>query len=194
MPALGPRFRDALAYAAEVHADQRRKGNDVPYVAHLLAVASTVIEAGGSEDQAVAALLHDTLEDHPDKVNRAGLSARFGEEVARIVVACSDTEVEPKPPWHERKQAYLARLPHEDDAVLLVSLADKLHNATALRRDLEREGPATLHRFHAGAEDQLWYHRSLAAVFTERLTEEPVAGLVREYVVTVDRIAALVTP
>lgn len=194
---LGDRFRQALDFAAEVHADQRRKGGEIPYLGHLLAVAATVIEAGGSEDTVIAALLHDTLEDHPDRVSAGDLAERFGPEVARIVGACSDTTVHPKPPWRARKEAYLARLGTEDEAVLLVSLADKLHNVTALRRDLEAHGAPTWQRFNAGPAEQLWYYQSLLAVFRNRLAGTDRRGLVHELadqVAHVERLAGAATP
>jgi (p)ppGpp synthase/HD superfamily hydrolase len=190
-PRLGPRFREALLLAADAHQAQRRKGTDIPYVSHLLAVAALVLEAGGDEDQAIAALLHDGLEDQPDHVSRRLLTDRFGSEVTRIVVACSDTEQQPKPPWRPRKEAYLAHLKEQDDRVLLVSLADKLHNATSLRRDLECEGASVWRRFNAGPADQLWYHASLAAVFLDRLGAGPAGPLARDYVTTVERITEL---
>jgi (p)ppGpp synthase/HD superfamily hydrolase len=190
-PRLGPRFRAALVLAADAHGAQLRKGSDIPYVSHLLAAAALVLEGGGDEDQAVAALLHDGLEDQPEHVSRQLLTERFGAEVTRIVVACSDTEQQPKPPWRPRKEAYLAHLNEQDDRVLLVSLADKLHNATSLRRDLENAGASVWHRFNAGPADQLWYHASLAAVFLDRLGVGPAGPLAREYAATVERITEL---
>ncbi|HEX9258498.1 MAG TPA: HD domain-containing protein [Acidimicrobiales bacterium] len=177
---LSERFRGALDVAAWAHEDQLRKSTNIPYVGHLLAVCALVVEAGGDEDQAIAALLHDTLEDQPHKVNEELLRERFGAEVARIVVACTDTTEVPKPPWRPRKEAYLATLGHHDERVLLVSLADKLHNATALRRDLEAHGASVWDRFNAGAPQQLWYLRSLLAIYEQHLQSGPPAALVRE--------------
>ncbi len=177
MTTLGPRFVAAVALANDVHRGQVRKaaaggGGTTPYVAHLLAVAALVLEAQGSEDEAIAALLHDALEDHPDRITAAGLAAELGSEVARIVVACSDVVGQPdpqhKPPWRARKEAYLARLEEADPSVLRVSLADKLHNATSLRRELERCGAAAWSAFKAGRNEQLWYHEALVALFQRR--------------------------
>jgi (p)ppGpp synthase/HD superfamily hydrolase len=190
---LGPRFDAALDLATVLHADQRRKGTDIPYVSHLLAVAAIVLEAGGDEDQTVAALLHDSVEDQPNRITVEALAEQFGPEVARIVEACSDTREAPKPPWKPRKEAYLVHLEHADHHVLTVSLADKLHNATCLRRDVERHGPAYLDRFNAGPADQLWYYRSLADVFERRLTGTPSEPFVADLREQVDRLTDLVT-
>jgi (p)ppGpp synthase/HD superfamily hydrolase len=189
---LGSRFDAALGLAADLHADQRRKGTDIPYVSHLLAVAAIVLEAGGDEDQVVAALLHDSVEDQPTRISIDALAEQFGPEVARIVEACSDTQEDPKPPWRPRKEAYLAHLEHADHHVLTVSLADKLHNATSLRRDVERHGPTYLDRFNAGPEDQVWYYRSLVDVFERRLSGTPTEGFVADLRDQVDRLADMV--
>ena len=165
---LGARFRAALALAAELHAGQLRKGTDIPYAGHLLAVAATVIEDGGSEDQAIAALLHDAAEDQGGEQVLAAIRARFGEAVAGIVAECSDTFASPKPPWRERKQAYVAHLHTASEGAIRVSLADKLHNARAIVRDLSLSGPALWERFSAGREEQLWYYGELAAAFEAR--------------------------
>jgi len=174
----------------EAHDGQVRKGTTVPYAAHLLGVAALVLEAGGTEDEAISALLHDVLEDHPDRATPSGLAERFGPEVARIVVACSDTvgsDPENKPPWKARKSAYLAGLADADAAVLLVSLADKLYNATALLRAVRLDGLLAYARFRAGPADQLWYHESLVATFRQRCP----GPLTEEYAATVSRIRSL---
>src|SRR5919198_6077156 len=153
MTTLSSRFGEAAEYAIEVHRGQVRKGNDVPYVAHLFAVASMVLEDGADEDVAIAALLHDAAEDQGGEGRLRDIRDRFGGRVAQIVEACSDTLASPKPPWKERKEAYLKRLANEDDrGVLLVSLADKLHNARSLLRDLNTLGDsdALWNRVHAG--------------------------------------------
>lgn len=168
-PRLGERFTEALGYAAELHHDQVRKGSGTPYVSHLLAAASLVLEHGGSEDQAIAALLHDALEDQSDRTSAEELAKRYGPEVTRIVVACSDATSGDKPPWQERKERYLAHLEATDEAVLLVSCADKLHNARSILRDLRQDGPALWDRFTADVAGQRWYYGSLADVFARRL-------------------------
>lgn len=177
MTDLGPRFDEALGYASRAHSGQRRKGSGVPYVAHLLGVTALVLEAGGDETEAIAALLHDVAEDQGGEERLAEVREEFGDRVAEVVRACSDTVVRPKPPWHERKPAYAEHLRETDDpSVLLVSLADKLHNTRAILADLRRDGPAIWERFSAPRDDQLWYYRTLADTYLERcpgpLTDE----------------------
>src|SRR3954453_14188516 len=142
------RLAQALATAQRLHGAQKRKGTDIPYVAHLIAVAGLVLEGGGDEDAAVAALLHDAVEDAGGPPTLAAIRAQFGEHVADVVAACSDTDEEPKPPWRARKQAYLDHLRSDDlpDGALLVSLADKLHNARAIGADLRAHGAALWRR------------------------------------------------
>jgi (p)ppGpp synthase/HD superfamily hydrolase len=178
MPSLlSPRFEDALIYATRLHATQTRKGSGVPYISHLLAVAGLVLEAGGDEDHAIAALLHDAAEDQGGLATLAAIRMRFGDAVADIVAACSDTFEEPKPPWHARKRAYLDHLRDAPPAVRLVSCADKLHNARAIAADYRHHGEALWQRFNAGPDDILWYYRELSAIFTARGPERLAAEL-----------------
>jgi (p)ppGpp synthase/HD superfamily hydrolase len=165
---LGTRFEDALAYATRLHAPQYRKGTRIPYVSHLLAVASLVLEAGGDEDEAIAALLHDGPEDQGGIATLTEIRARFGDRVAAIVAACSDTFEAEKPAWQARKQAYLDHLSEAAPSVLLVSCADKLHNARAILADYRRHGEVLWERFNGGRDDVLWYYRELARTFGER--------------------------
>ncbi len=167
-PTPWSRLSAAIAYALDAHAGQRRKGTDIPYVSHLLAVASLVLEAGGDEELAMAGMLHDAIED-VGAAQEAMIEARFGSRVARIVRACTDADTLPKPPWLERKQQYLAHLEAADADVLLVSCADKLHNARAIVTDLRSHGAAMFSRFNAGQAGTLWYYGALAAVFEARL-------------------------
>jgi (p)ppGpp synthase/HD superfamily hydrolase len=153
-----------------------RKGTSTPYVAHLLAVAATVLEYGGDEDLAIAALLHDSVEDQGGKARLEDVRNRFGERVGRIVEACSDSladtaKGERKADWRARKKAYLEHLREADEDILRVSLADKVHNARAILRDLRKPevGGKIWTRFSAPKELTLWYYRSLANVFCERL-------------------------
>ncbi len=169
MCTLSARYGDALSYAHHLHREQLRKGGSIPYVSHLLAVSSLVLEAAGDEDQAIAALLHDALEDQGDKTSFDEIERRFGSRVAGIVRACSDTEVVPKPPWCQRKQEYLTRLETEQEDALLVSLADKLHNARATLSDLRADGSGVWSRFNVGEEDQEWYYGELVCFFKRRL-------------------------
>ena len=179
---LTERFGRAVSYALDVHATQPRKGTDVPYVAHLLGVASLVLEDGGDEDEAIAALLHDAVEDQGGQATLERIRELFGERVARIVAACSDTDVTPKPPWRARKEAYVAHLRDPDlpAGALRVSLADKLHNARAMLFDL-RAGHDVFARFSAGRAEQHWYYDALAATFAD-LTESPMVAELRRVV------------
>jgi len=163
--ALTARFERALTFAAQLHADQVRKGTDIPYIAHLLGVASLVLEYGGGEDEAIAALLHDAVEDQGGPATRARIQALFGRTVADIVDGCTDTDETPKPPWRARKEAYLAHLPTAAPAVLLVSAADKLYNATSILRAYRDVGADVWSRFSAGRGEQLWYYRALVTAF-----------------------------
>jgi len=162
------RYSDALVFATRIHRDQRRKGTDIPYISHLLAVSSLVLEHGGDEDQAIAGLLHDAVEDQGGMETEATIRARFGARVADIVMACTDTIMEPKPPWRERKEAYLANLETKSNDAILVSLADKVHNATAILEDYYQVGGAIWTRFRGGNEGTLWYYRSLSDRFSRR--------------------------
>jgi (p)ppGpp synthase/HD superfamily hydrolase len=163
---LGPRFRDALAMALMLHGEQVRKGTAVPYFSHLLAVTALVLEHGGDEDQAIAALLHDAIEDAGAEVRP--LISRFGPRVAAIVEGCTDTDVLPKPPWRERKQAYIDRLPRESDDVILVSMADKLANVRSIIADFRMVGDRVWERFRGGKSGTLWYCSALVDAFAER--------------------------
>jgi hypothetical protein len=168
----GGRFLTAIAEATRLHAGQVRKGTEIPYIAHLLSVAALVIEDGGSENEAIAALLHDAVEDAGRAKTLEAIHKQFGDEVAMIVEACSDTDVTPKPPWRERKVAYLDHLrdPETPESVLRVSLADKLHNARAILSDYRRLGDDLWSRFNTkSGDDQLWYYRSLAEIFESRI-------------------------
>ncbi|MBX9792375.1 MAG: HD domain-containing protein [Pirellulales bacterium] len=168
---LGEPFFAALEYAARLHARQRRKASDVPYVAHLLAVAAIVLEHGGSQVEAIAALLHDAVEDQGGAAQLAEIERRFGPEVARIVAACTDTDQTPKPPWRARKEEHLAHASQADAAVRLVLAADKLHNGRAILADLRRHGDAVWSRFNGGREGTLWYYRAMYSALAASGTE-----------------------
>ena len=162
---LTTRFDEAFRYAHDLHRAQRRKGTSIPYVAHLMSVAALVIEHGGDEDQAIAALLHDAPEDQGGLPVLREIERRFGEDVARIVADCTDSWTDPKPDWRARKEAYLAKLPEEPERSLLVSLADKTHNAEAILYDWRALGEAVWPRFNGGAEGTRWYYGALAQFF-----------------------------
>ena len=159
------RFEEALIFATRLHAGQVRKGTNTPYIAHLLAVTSLVLEYGGDEDEAIAALLHDAVEDQGGQATLDEIRRRFGDRVAEIVVGCTDAWTTPKPPWRERKEAYLAHLPQASASVRLVSAADKLHNARSILDDYRALGESLWSRFNGGKEGTLWYYRSLVEIF-----------------------------
>ncbi len=166
---LSQRFDAALVFASELHRMQLRKGTSIPYISHLLAVAALVIEHGGHEDQAIAGLLHDAAEDCGGERTLREVEKRFGPAVAKIVFDCTDSWGEPKPPWRERKEAYLAILPNKSPQSLLVSLADKTHNARAILLDLRVVGNGIWNRFNGGRDGTLWYYSSLSDVFCSRV-------------------------
>jgi len=171
---LGTRFDDALGYALRLHRKQARKGKNVPYAAHLLGTAGTVLDFGGNEAQAIAALLHDAAEDHGGRERLEEIRERFGRAVATMVEDCTDTFEEEKPEWKSRKRAYIASLPAKNRRSLLVSAADKLDNARAIVADLRKDGPATLDRFN-GRGDTVWYFEELVKTFN-KLKVGPVAA------------------
>ena len=170
-PVLGDRFVEAVAYAVELHGAQARKGTGIPYLSHLLTVSSLVLEDGGTEDEAIAALLHDGPEDQGGEAVLDEIRRRFGPEVATMVRGLSDTLDEPKPPWRPRKEAYLERLRGESASVLRISLADKLHNLRSVATDVLDIGDELWSRFNAGRADQAWYYRDLLEVFGTRLPD-----------------------
>jgi (p)ppGpp synthase/HD superfamily hydrolase len=188
------RFRRALVVADELHAGQTRKGTDTPYVSHLLGTCSIALEFGADEDEAIAALLHDAIEDtEPPELGRQEVAA-FGERVLAIVEACTDTDVRPKPPWHERKMRYIEHLKIADRSALLVSASDKLHNARSIVTDLHRVGPDVFDRFTAGGEGVLWYYPALCDAFRENPAHDPALVDELERVVTeMERLATSAT-
>jgi (p)ppGpp synthase/HD superfamily hydrolase len=167
MPELSARFEEALVYAARLHIRQKRKTTQIPYISHLLSVTALVLEDGGDEDQAIAALLHDAAEDQGGQATLDEIRKRFGERVAFIVESCSDAFGSPKPPWRDRKESYLAHLREAPADVRRVSLADKVHNARSILVSLQKEGDVVWDRFNGGREGSLWYYRSLVQVFRQ---------------------------
>lgn len=164
-PVLDQRFLDGLAYATKLHARQARKGTRVPYVSHLLGVASIVLAEGGDEDMAIAALLHDAVEDQGGKPTAREIERRFGKRVAQLVEACTDADTVPKPPWKDRKTRYIEAIRHEAADARLISAADKLHNARDILADYRQHGEEVWKRFRGGREGTLWYYRSLVDTF-----------------------------
>ena len=178
---LSTRFDRALQLAHDLHRRQPRKKSDVPYIAHLLAVTAIVLENGGDEDTAIAALLHDAVEDQGGQPTLDSIRREFGDRVARIVYECSDADGEPKPPWRFRKEQYLQALPHKSTEALLVSFGDKIHNCRSIVRDLRRDGAPVWNRFEGRRDGTLWYYRELL----EKLPREPYASLYDEFAATV---------
>jgi (p)ppGpp synthase/HD superfamily hydrolase len=177
--ALTDRFDRALLCATHVHGGQVRKATSIPYVAHLLAVAATVLEYGRSEDMAIAALLHDAVEDKGGEPRLSGIRNRFGDRVADIVRSCTDTVADlsarqSKEDWHDRNKQYIEHLKKVDKETLLVSLSDTIHNARSILRDFRKPeiGPNVWGRFKKPKEDTLWYYRVLASAFQKLLPSQ----------------------
>lgn len=163
---LSKRFLDAFTYAFELHTETRKE-TEIPYVSHLMGVASIVLEQGGNENEAIAALLHDAVEDKGGEERLTDIERRFGPAVAAIVDGCTDAVTQPKPPWKERKERYLAHLPQASPSVKLVSAADKLNNARLILEHYRDLGDDLFNRFRGGKDGTLWYYRSLASIFSE---------------------------
>jgi (p)ppGpp synthase/HD superfamily hydrolase len=171
---FGRRFTEALCMAAELHAEQRRKASGVPYVSHVLAVASLVIESGGTENEAIAALLHDAAEDCGGQNTLERIREAFGPEVAEIVLGCSDTTEYPKPPWRARKENYLRHLEAANHSVQLVAIADKLHNLRSTIRDHALCGDEFWQHFRSGRDGMLWYFGELVRIFRDSSVPQPL--------------------
>jgi len=178
-PFLTERFENALVYTTRIHAGQKRKRSNVPYIAHLLDVAGIVLEDGGDEDEAIAALLHDAVEDQGGLETLEIIRQRFGSRVAEIVNALTDAYSIPKPPWRERKEEYVASLLEADPSVIRVSLADKVYNARATLRDIRREGEPGWERFNGGKDGTLWYYQQLIQAFSEHGKSDLLDELMR---------------
>ena len=183
---LGPRFRRAFLFAAEKHAGQTRKASTIPYIAHLMGVASLVLEFGGDEDLAIAALLHDVVEDCGGAPMLGEIKRRFGGRVAKVVEGCTDSFTEPKRPWRERKETYLRHLRRADSATRLVSAADKLSNARSILSDYRDVGESIWARYNGGRDGTLWYYRVLLEEFLRRKPNR----LIREFELAVRELEA----
>jgi len=189
-PKLGSRFEEALQWAARLHSLQRRKGTDVPYVAHLMSVASLVLEDGGGEDEAIAGLLHDAVEDQGGMETLEEIRRRFGDRVATIVEGCTDSALTPKPPWRGRKEAYIASVRTASPEILRVMASDKVHNARSILEDYRCHGESVWDRFKGGREGTLWYYRSLVTAFRGNGESRLVQELDR-IVSEIERLAAV---
>ena len=184
---LSERFSDAVVFAMALHGGQVRKVSGTPYVSHLLRVAGIVLEHGANEDEAIAALLHDAVEDQGGADARRRIRDRFGETVAQIVDGLSDTDQMPKPPWRARKEAYIAHLETASESVRLVSAADKLDNARSLLESYHEHGESLWSNFKGRRNNTLWYHRSVVEVLKKR----GITPLVEELDYTVSRLERL---
>ena len=176
---LSDRFSEALVYAAGLHARQRRKVSGAPYLSHLLRVAGIALEHGADEDEAIAALLHDAVEDQGGRKTREEIRRRFGDRVAAIIDGCTDTDQDPKPPWRQRKTAYLARLKRASASVRLVAASDKLDNARSILVSHRRLGESLWDKFTGGRDGVLWYYRSVADILKQSDTNPLVDELDR---------------
>jgi (p)ppGpp synthase/HD superfamily hydrolase len=187
-PSLGSRLQRAFAYAAEKHAGQTRKQTAVPYLSHLMAVAALVLEAGGDEDMAIAALLHDVVEDCGGMPRLREVRKQFGPRVAKIVEGCTDSYVEPKPEWWERKKKYLREVKRADADTRLVSASDKLHNVRTILADYREQGESIWKRFIGKKDGTLWYYRALSDEYQKRNPNR----ITRELEITVAELERLV--
>jgi len=185
---LSSKFDQALQYAVLVHAGQKRKDTNIPYLAHLLGVVSIALEHGANEDEAIGALLHDAGEDAGGVGRIDDIRHRFGQASADIVAGCTDSVVVPKLPWRARKEAYIAHLPKASTSVQLVSASDKLHNARAILRDFRRLDDEIWSRFTGGKDGTLWYYRSLVTAFHQADNNELIEELDR-VVTAVEQLA-----
>ncbi len=186
---LSEKFEEALVYATRAHGNQTRKKTGIPYIAHILGVGAIALEYGANETEAIAALLHDTVEDCGGAERLRDIREKFGNEVARIVDGCTDTYESPKPPWLERKQAYIKHLKDSDSSTRLVSASDKLHNTRAILAELRRNGVEVFERFAGKKDGTLWYYRALVAAFRQH---DDHAALVDELDRVVSEIAEFV--
>jgi (p)ppGpp synthase/HD superfamily hydrolase len=184
---LGPRFLRAFEFAAEKHKNQNRKASTIPYIAHLMGVASLVLEAGGDEDLTIAALLHDVVEDCGGAPMLQEVRRKFGDRVAKVVDGCTDADTYPKPSWRERKEKYIQHLEKADADTRLVSAADKLNNVRSILSDYRAIGESVWSRFNGGREGTLWYYRTLRDIF---LRHKP-NRITRELNLAVDELEAL---
>ena len=187
-PKLGLGLQRAFRYAAEKHAGQTRKKTAVPYLSHLMAVAALVLEAGGDEDMAIAALLHDVVEDCGGMPRLREVRKQFGTRVAKIVEGCTDAYVVPKPEWLERKKNYLREVKHADAETRLVSAADKLHNVRTILADYRQVGESIWKRFSGKKEGALWYYRALSDEY-QRRSRNRITGELEIAVAELERAA-----
>jgi (p)ppGpp synthase/HD superfamily hydrolase len=183
-PILTDRFNTALIQSQQWHSNQLRKGSSVPYFSHLMSVAALVLEDGGSEDEAIAALLHDAIEDCGGEPIRQEIIKLFGDRVTKLVDGCTESFITPKPPWKERKLQYIQQIQTAEPEVIRISLADKLHNARSIQRDLSLFGDSVWGKFNGGQQGTCWYYQELLAIYrdqTKSLMLEELSALVNGF-------------
>ena len=189
------RFPRAIEYAIAAHLDDVRKGTTIPYLSHLIQVAGLVLEFGGTEEEAIGGLLHDTAEDAGGEATLADIREAFGPDVERMVRENSDSITESKAdkaPWRERKENYIDAISHKSESALIISICDKIHNARSLITDTRTLGPSHWTRFNASREDSLWYYQALVDAFQMRITDRPrIEPAVRELEATVSALVKL---
>ncbi len=187
---LSSRFQDALNFAVELHAGHTGKGTCIPDISHLLAVSNLAIQHGENEGEAIAALLHDAIEDQGDEETREAIRRRFGDRVVEIVEGCTDTDATPKPPWRPQKEAYLATC-GPPPSVLLISAAAKLQNARMILADYCVIGESLWKRFNGGREGTLRYYFSLATAFQEAaMAPSPLVDGLNRVVSEIERLGS----
>ena len=186
---LSEKFEEALVYATQAHGNQMRKKTGIPFVAHILGVTAIALEYGASETEAISALLHDTVEDCGGADRLRDIREKFGDDVAGIVDGCTDTYETPKPPWLERKRAYIEHLKDSDSSTRLVSASDKLHNTRAILAELRRHGTDVFDRFGGKKDGTLWYYRTLVTAFREHGNHTDLIGELDRVVTEIEKLA-----
>src|SRR5260370_22136462 len=188
---LSEKFEEALVYAARAHGNQMRKKTGIPYIAHILGVTAIALEYGASETEAISALLHDTVEDCGGADRLRDIREKFGDDVAGIVDGCTDAYETPKPPWLERKRAYIEHLKDSDSSTRLVSASDKLHNTRAILAELRRNGTEVLDPFAGRKEGTLWYYRALVTAFREHGNHTDLIDELDRVVTEIEKLAGV---
>jgi len=188
---ISEKFEEALVYATQAHGNQMRKKTGIPFVAHILGVTAIALEYGASETEAISALLHDTVEDCGGADRLRDIREKFGDDVAGIVDGCTDTYETPKPPWLERKRAYIEHLKDSDSPTRLVSASDKLHNTRAILAELRRHGTDVFDRFGGKKDGTLWYYRTLVTAFREHGNHTDLIGELDRVVTEIEKLAGV---
>jgi (p)ppGpp synthase/HD superfamily hydrolase len=184
---LSPKFEEALVFAVRLHSNQKRKVSNTPFVLHLLNVCAIILEDGGTEDEAIAGLLHDAVEDQGGLETLENIKSNFGEVIAQIVMECSETHLTPKPPWEERKVNSIAKMKNVSGSAIRVILADKIHNVQSIIREYQKYGKPIWDSFKGGREGTIWYYKEVLAVLASR-TE---SHLITELKLTVEHLEKL---